>query len=271
MKPSSVGRSAVDPERYRVRSVVAAVQILNALAEEAGQTMSEVAQRTGLSASLVYRMLVTLESEGMVARDRFRRYALGSRTMHLGYQAQRAMPLAEAARPTLRDLAESTRETVHLAVRDRYERVIVATVDSPHAVRVATPVGSKYPLHYGGTGLCILAHLTESEREHVLAGPLVRKTSGTEIDADRIRVTLRAIRARGYHVAVGDFAEGAFSIAAPVFATDGAVVGAVCAVGPELRLDDALAAAVPDQVRAAAARISLAMGFGADGSNDARD
>lgn len=247
--------------RYHVRAVGVAVAVLNYLAEHPRKTLSEIAQGLGQNISLVYRMLATLESEGLVLRDRDRRYALGSRTMYLGYQAQRAMPINEVAAPRMQALVEATQETVHLAVRNRFERVIVAMVESPQPVRVSTPVGTKFPLHYGGTGLAILAFLSKAEQEEILSGPLSKKTPTTVADPVKIRELLTVIARQGYHVAVGDFAHAAFSIAAPIFGPDSAAVGAICAVGPEVRLEEAIDRDVPDMVVRVATDISRGLGW----------
>jgi len=222
--------------KYQVRAVSAAFKILNALAEQPRQTLSQLASSLGLTNSLTYRMLATLETEEMVYRDEHRRYSLGPRAMYLGYQAQRSLPITELAQPVIDRLAEQTNESVHLVLRTGIERVIVALKESPQPVRVSTPIGTRFPLYYGGTGLCMFAYLSHEEQEQVLARELRPKTPETELDPEKILATARIIRERGYHVAVRDFADSAFSIAAPVFGADGEILASICVVGPESRL-----------------------------------
>ncbi len=148
-----------DTSKYQIRAVNVAFRVLGALAEAPKQTLSQLAVSLKMTNSLTYRMLVTLEAEGMVFRDQHRRYSLGSRAMYLGYQAQRSLPINELAQPVIDQLVDATSETVHLVLRSGSERVIVAMKESPQAVRVSTPIGTKFPMYYGGTGLCILAFL----------------------------------------------------------------------------------------------------------------
>jgi IclR family KDG regulon transcriptional repressor len=250
----------VHASKYRIRAVSVATKLLGALADRPRQTMSQLAAQLDLTGSLCYRMLATLEAEGLVYRDQYRQYSLGSRTMYLGYQAQRSLPLNEIAEPVMSRLVEETTETVHLVLRDRLERVIVAMKESPQPVRVSTPIGTKFPMYYGGTGLCMFAYLTREEQDEILSGELVPKTRGTVRDADRIREIAGEIRERGYHVALGDFADSAFSIAAPVFGTDGVVIGSICVVGPESRLDRTVQARIVELVVKAGAVLSAALG-----------
>lgn len=247
--------------KYQIQAVSAAFKVLGALAEAPKQTLSQLAASLELTNSLTYRMLATLEGEGMVYRDQHRRYSLGSRAMYLGYQAQRGLPLNEIAAPIMDRLVEASQETVHVVLRSGLERVIVAMKESPQAVRVSTPIGTKFPLYYGGTGLCIFAYLTNEEQEEILAHELRPKTPDTERDPRIIRQLAHAIRERGYHVAVRDFANSAFSVAAPFFGTNNEIVGAICVVGPDSRLTPANRAAIVEQVMSAGNEISAALGY----------
>jgi len=250
-----------DASKYQIRAVNAAFKVLGALAETPKQTLSQLAASLQMTNSLIYRMLVTLESEGMVFRDQHRRYSLGSRAMYLGYQAQRSLPVNEVAQPVMEQLVEATAETVHLVLRAGLERVIVAMKESPQAVRVSTPIGTKFPMYYGGTGLCILAFLPPEVQEEILRQDIRPKTPDTERDPEKIRALVREIKARGYHVAVGDFANSAFSVAAPIFGTDGEPIGSICVVGPESRLTPETRQRIVGQVVEAGREISRGMGY----------
>lgn len=251
----------VESTRYHVNAVLVSLKILSYLAENPGKSSSEMAQALGLTNSLCFRMLATLESEGMVVRDHNRQYALGYKCMYLGFRAQRSLPLNEVAEPMIRRLVQVTSESVHLVIRDGLERVIVAMRESPHPVRVSTPIGAKFPLHYGGTGLCIFAFLEPATQEIILAQQLPQKTPKTLTEADQIRQLAQEIRQRGYHVARGDFADSAFSVAAPIFAAGGSILGSICVAGPESRLGPGEEKLCIDEVVWTAAQISTRLGY----------
>lgn len=246
--------------KYEIRAVGAAFKVLGALADTPKQTLSQLASTLEMTNSLTYRMLVTLEGEAMVYRDQNRRYSLGPRAMYLGYQAQRSLPLNELAQPAIDYLVETTAETVHLAIRWGLERVIVAMRESPQAVRVSTPIGTKFPLYYGGTGLCIFAFLTPDEQDAVLRHDLRPRTPITVVDPVTIRETAGLIKQRGYHVAVGDFANSAFSVAAPIFGSDNEIIGSISVAGPDSRLTDDSRPHIIEHVVRAGKEVSAALG-----------
>lgn len=250
-----------DKEQYLVNSVLGATRILNHLAEFPRRTLSDIASALDITRTLCFRMLTTLEEAGLVQRNEARQYSLGYACLYLGFRAQHTLLINEVAAPVLEDLTHKTGESAHLVVRDGLGRVIVALRESAQPVRVATPVGAKFPLHYGGTGLCILAYLQAAEQQTILSQQLPKKTTATVIEPKQIRKVLDRIREDGYHVAKGDFAEGAFSVAAPVFAADGLIFGSICVAGPQTRLKAELEPFLIEQVCSAGQLISLRLGY----------
>lgn len=247
--------------RYNIQAVSVAISILDYIAKHPARTLSQIAEGLELTPSLCFRMLTTLESHGMVLRNENRLYSLGYTTVYLGYRAQEELPLNTIAEPVLEQLAAATSESVHLVILDGLERVIVAMLESPHLVRVSTPVGAKFPLYFGGTGLCMLAWMDEETQNTVLASKIEPRTPDMEDDPERLRVVLREIREQGYHVARGDFADGAYSIAAPIFLANGQVTASVCATGPLSRLTEEAERLIVENVVEAGKRISVGLGY----------
>lgn len=209
-------------------------------------------------------MLATLEAEEMVFRDEHRRYSLGSRAMYLGYHAQRGLPISDIAQPVMSRLADQTKETVHVVVRVGLERVVVGLKESVQPVRVATPIGSKFPMYYGGTGLCMFAYLSPEEQSQILRQGITPQTPETVVDPEKILSIARTIKENGYHVAVRDFIDGAYSVAAPVFGANGEIAASICVVGPESRLTPEIRARTIELVVEAGSTLSAAMGRASD-------
>ncbi|MBV9281525.1 MAG: IclR family transcriptional regulator, partial [Chloroflexi bacterium] len=95
----------------------------------------------------------------------------------------------------------------------------------------------------------------------LLEGPLRRFTASTIVDAGCLHEQLRAIRAEGYGYTVEELEVGLNAVAAPIYATGGAVVASMSVSGPTFRLP---VGAIPEHgalVRAAAAEISRRLGF----------
>src|SRR5918999_3560953 len=100
----------------RVQSVQRAAALLEAIADSPEpQTAPDLAERCTLNRSTAWRILATLEDEGLVDRDpATNRYAVGPAATRLAAAAADALP--RAARPHLEELSRATGETVSLAV-----------------------------------------------------------------------------------------------------------------------------------------------------------
>lgn len=130
--------------------------LLQAIADVDGEppTISELADRIGVSRAAVYRLLGPLQSRGLVRRDGSR-VRLGLGVLQL---AGRVLPqLRQAATPVLRSLAEQVGATAHLTVADGEEAQAVAVVEPSWTdFHVAYRVGSRHPLRRGAAGKAIL-------------------------------------------------------------------------------------------------------------------
>jgi DNA-binding IclR family transcriptional regulator len=130
--------------------------LLQAIADVDGEppTISELAERIGVSRAAVYRLLGPLQARGLVRRDGSR-VRLGLGVLQL---AGRVLPqLRLAATPVLRALAEQVGATAHLTVADGDEAQAVAVVEPSWTdIHVAYRVGSRHPLRRGAAGKAIL-------------------------------------------------------------------------------------------------------------------
>jgi DNA-binding IclR family transcriptional regulator len=117
--------------------------------------------------------------------------------------------------------------------------------------------------HLVSSGLVLLAHLAEPERERYLAGRLEAATPKTTTDPAALRRRLDEVAARGTAWTIDEFVTGIGSVAAAVTGPGGRVLAAVHVHGPSYRFpppgaEDEVAAAVA----AAAARISTRLSSG---------
>jgi len=133
------------------------LRVLGLLAEApGGLTVSELAAGLGVSRTVVYRLLATLEQHLLVRRDDEGRARLGFGVVRL---AGRVQPLLrQAALPALRRLAERVGATAHLTVVDGMEALAVAVVEPSWTdYHVAYREGSRHALDHGAAGRAILA------------------------------------------------------------------------------------------------------------------
>jgi DNA-binding IclR family transcriptional regulator len=230
--------------------------VLDALAEH-GEPMriTELANRIGLSKSVVHYHLSALLRNRYVDVNSQRRYVLGAAALRLGRNSYASGELRLRAGPYMRSLHELTRETVTLTTLLGNERIYVDQLVSPHEIKMSVELGRPFPLHAGSSGKAILAFLPERVRDSILGGSLERLTSRTPTEPHALEVELAAIRRQGSAISRGERQPGAASVAAPVL--DGSsVVGSMSVCGPEYRFDEAAVERYRDLVHAAAAKLS---------------
>jgi DNA-binding IclR family transcriptional regulator len=197
-----------------VQSVDRAAELLKAVAgAREPQSAPELAHRCGLNRSTTWRLLATLERNGLVDRDpETGRYSVGPAVVRMagasGHEA-----FARRAQPLLRRLADDSGETVNLAVPYRLQLVYVSQVEAPH-VMTANWLGRAVALHATSTGKAFLAWLPGEERAAALADPLERYTEATLTDASALEAELATVRRRGYAVSRGELEPGLWGVSA---------------------------------------------------------
>ena len=133
------------------------LRLLHLVAETpGGVTITEAAQRLAVGRTVIYRLVGTLVEHGLVRRDKTGRLRLGAGVLQL---ARRAQPLvADAAMPSLRQLAEDVGATAHLTIAEGGEAVAMLVVEpSWTQFHVAYRTGSRHPLDRGAAGRAIIA------------------------------------------------------------------------------------------------------------------
>lgn len=134
------------------------------------------------------------------------------------------------------ELRDQTRESVHLAVLEGMDSVIIDTEDSYFFVRAVNVPGQHLPAHAVSTGKVLLAYQWEVQlRETLSKVNLTRYTDRTITDTRQLLEELRKVRAHGYAISNGELEEGIDAVAAPIFDHLNSVVAAVSIGGPSER------------------------------------
>ena len=210
---------AIKRARRSVQSVDRALDLLEALATADGEvSITALATRTGLHVSTVHRLLSTLLRRGYVRQNpETSRYYAGAKLATLAEGRSRYGELRVRARPILRAITESTRETANLVVIDDVAAVYIDTVPSPQVVRLFTAIGNRVPLHATGAGKCLLASLPVQKRDALLGRLDLRAyTPRTLVDAAALRRALDEARERGFTIDDEEYDDGVRCVAVPV-------------------------------------------------------
>ncbi len=90
--------------------------------------ITEIASTTGLPKSTIHRLVTALVSEGLLMQDEdSHKYALSLRLTAFSANILSSHVVRKSARPLLMELRDQTHESVHLAVLEGMEVVIIDT------------------------------------------------------------------------------------------------------------------------------------------------
>lgn len=236
--------SAPHRERHFVQSLDRGLAVIRALGDAGhGETLAEVARRTGLTRAAARRFLLTLVDLGYARLDG-RLFALTPRALELGYAYLSSLGLPEIAQPHLQRLVAQVHESSSVSVLDGAEIVYVARAATPRRImNVVINVGTRLPAHITSMGRVLLAALEDGERERLLATiDYSSVTEKTIVDPSALRTELARIREEGFAIVDEELEPGLLSIAAPIRRSGGAVVAAV-------NLSTHASRSAPEQVR----------------------
>lgn len=265
-KVTTAGAAAAGdkPQRRRIQSVERALAMLEVLAEAPGEVrLNDIANALGLNVSTCHHLLSTLVDHGYVAQSAHgRAYFLGNKILELSGSRMRQFNLADLVMDDLRELNESTGETVHLAVLQGGELVTLSVLDSRHAVRVVSgAVGKSNAIHATATGKAILAWLPELQMDRILSAKgLTRFTENTITDHDTLIEDLRHVRRNGFAHDREEFQPGVFCVGAAIRDHSGAVIGAFSCSMPTMRATPDHVRSVEQAVKSTARAVSKALG-----------
>ncbi len=234
------------------QAVVRALRLLRAFTpREPELSLAQLSSARGLKKTTAHRLLLALESEGLVARDPVRgTYHLGPEVIALGSQALLTSDLRAGVRPTLERIATRTGESTTLEVLVGDHMLILDGVKGRHVISASLEIGTRWPAHATSTGKSVLARLPEASREHLLGLPMSRCTEHTVTDPDVLRAELEAIRESGFAVADQELERSYVAIAAEFRGPLGDVQGAISVGGPAARFP-------PSRIRSLGERLRL--------------
>src|SRR5229473_15882 len=190
-----------------IQSVDRAAALLKAVANSPRPlTVVELAAQCGLNRSTAWRLLATLDSQGLVERDpATQRFSVGYAIFQIAAAGDHDA-FVRRAHPVLRQLADDTGETVNLAVAKRFNLVYVDQVEAP---QVMSPnwLGRSVALHATSSGKAFLAWLPPEEREALIPARLKRFTATTITTRRGLEDEFEAVRRDGYSICVGELEE----------------------------------------------------------------
>lgn len=239
-----------------VRAVDRALEILMAFtAADYELSVAELLKRVDLSRPTLYRLLYTLEQNRFLTSvGDPQKFRLGPSVAHLSHVWSSSLDISALAQPIMRNIWESTGETVALFIPQGAYRMCIAELPSLHPLSFKRGVGYKEKIVRGASGRAILAYLSPSQellREYISDLPVTLKTYTQELDATR---------KRGYAISKDELIEGAVAVAAPFFSSADQIAGSLAVFGPGVRMQSEKIANIAALLQTAGRQLSEALG-----------
>lgn len=219
---------APQPGDSYVQSFARGLEVIRSFnAQAPQQTLSEVAQRSGLTRAGARRILLTLQALGYVHTDG-KLYRLTPRILDLGFAYLSSMPIWNLAEPVMEALVAQVKESCSAAVLDATDIVYVLRVPTHKIMSITLGVGSRLPAYCTSMGRVLLADLPDDE----LAARLESShrhayTRHTVTDVGPLLARVAQTRRQGWCIVNQELEEGLISMAAPITNSTGRTVAAL--------------------------------------------
>jgi len=246
-----------------LKSFAKAVRVLDCFSTRSRSlTLGEISKRTGLPKATTHRLVSALREAGMLEQDGERDgYRLGLKLFEFGNIVLANLDLHREARPFVEQLTRVSGHSVHLAVFDGRQAVVIHRAD-PHPEGSPVAFIESAPAHCTSVGKAILAFQPEETLARLtVLGPLARYTDATITDPTVLAVHLAETMARGWSLDEGEHQPGLRCVGAPIRDITGRIFAAISVSAPVRELTSARVMDTTKIVRHAAAGISAALGW----------
>ena len=253
-----------EKRKPEIQSLKRAISILKTFTIEDPEIgVGDLSRRLQLPKSTVFRMLATMESEGLIRQNPDTgRYRLGLELLSLAGNVLVHSELQNRARPHLRRLSNRLNETVNLSILDSNSAVnIEQFVSAGRLVMRVGGVRRRMPIHAVSAGKVIVAFLPNEDQEDYLESEHEALTQNTKTDKDVLHEELCSIREHGYAMAFEELEDGLHAMAAPIWNHKDCVIASVSVSGPAYRLTKQRLAEITPQIVETALQVSREMGY----------
>jgi DNA-binding IclR family transcriptional regulator len=231
-------------------------------------SLAEIAKKAGLPRATAYRLARTLQTERfLVFNPSTSRFHLGPALIPALYALRDHTHLARLLRPSLRELAETSREHADLATEVDGAVVVIDSVGSSH--NPFQFLGTIGPLHDGlasAHSKVIAAYKDKEELAKRLSVPQSARTPHTITDPAQLATELADVVRQGVAFDREEYVPGVCAIAAPVRDASGRLTASVAIALAALAFERGDRQRLANIVKACAAAMSAQLGCPSSGS-----
>ncbi len=250
--------------KMAIQSIQRAITILSLFSYETPRLgIMDMAKALGLGKGTVHNIVKTLAEEGLLRQEpETRKYILGTKLFSLGAIVVGTLEINRATMTPATRLVQETGMVCRVGVWDGDAVLITLSLEPGGTPVTANQIGPRINAYGTAIGRALLAHLPEKDRTTYLENnPLSKYTAHTISTLEQILEELEATRSRGYAVNDQGFILGRFSLAAPVFSSNGRPAAALSISGDAKEFRGPKASRLADQLLKTTGEINRGMGL----------
>src|SRR5579884_4396611 len=243
----SVPRVTGNGEQYQLKALARALDVLDCF--EDGETtlnLKEISALVDLPESSLFRILLTLKSQGYLLQNEDGAYRLPDKLLY-GRVYEQAERFRLAVRPYLQDLVARFDETTSVAFRFGDQVRALDTIETFQEMRMTNRPGRVLPPHCSSLGKAIVAFQRPELIERMLETyGLYRRTEFTIVDRRALAEEYAKVRSCGYAFDRQETILGGICIGVPIFNSEKHVMAAISVSTPIIRMTRAREKAIID-------------------------
>ncbi|WP_440876050.1 IclR family transcriptional regulator [Thalassotalea sp. PLHSN55] len=214
--------SGKETKKYSAPALEKGLDVLELLsADSTPISTSAIAEKLGRSNAEIYRMILVLEQRGYIEKyDDVDGYQVTRKLLQLGTEHEPIKDIMEYAQPIMRELAEKTSMSCHVAVESQEQIVVIARVETPSNLSYSVRIGYRRPICFAASGRILFAFQTSAKKEKMIA---LLKQHHSEEEVNIFLSECKKVAKQGYLKAPSAFVEGVTDISFPIIDNDVAV------------------------------------------------
>lgn len=195
------------------------------------RNLKEICEQLRLPKSTVHRILQGLIEARYIREVKGIGLVLGTKMIQLGIRAQADMPLKEIAKPYIRELAQFTRDTVHLGIKDEDEIFYLDKIPGQRQVQMRSQVGDRLPLAATGVGKALMLDMPKMEWQRLISNQTI-------LDVEQMMNRMDQYAKGGYSFDLEDNDDLVRCVAVPIRNKNGNIIAAISVTSIKDYMDD---------------------------------
>lgn len=227
-------------------------------------SLGELTEHVGLRRTTTFRLLKTLQAQGLISAHPSGKYTLGPAVFRMAYMWISEAELAEIAVPHLERLTDATGETTNLVIWSGTGPLCIAQCPTPRYFAPRLSVGRTFSDLANTDTKILLAFGPEERRASSLAQRINRLTPFTITDQERMAEELNRVADEGVAYDVQEQHLGVCAAGVPIWDFSGHLRASLSVVMPEERSQPLHSRTFLDALRQMAAALSYDLGYRGD-------